>query len=179
MTLADWVALLVPIVGIVALGIEWFRSSHESREPHSRRLRFFLLTVGIAALLVQSANEQLRKWEHRRDQEQLLGELQATRREQERLLVALKNTQLEQMEHRREQDRLFAAVKSLEARGLVTREEARALMRPAPPTGIGVSIAPPSMPSPPPTEVPVPHARVFEASAAPLTPAPPSGLTVR
>ena len=179
MTVADWVALLVLIIGVVALGIERFRSSREARGHHNGRLKAVLLTVGIAALLVQSLNEQLGKWEHRRDQEQLLAELQSTRRDQERLLAALKITQLEQEEHRREQNKLIAAVNALEAKGLLTREEARALMRPAQATEVRVSTAPPSVPLPPPTEVPVPHVRVFATSSAQPVPAAPTNLTVR
>jgi hypothetical protein len=172
MAISDWLALSVLIVGVVALSIEWYRSFREARGHHNGRFRFGFLLAGILALLVQFATEHVRKY----DQERILAELQATRLDQEQLLAALKITRREQVEHRREQDRLFAAVNSLEAKGLLTREEARAVIRPAPPTWIGVSDAPPPMPSPPLTDVPV---RAVETASAPLTPSPPVNLTVR
>jgi septal ring factor EnvC (AmiA/AmiB activator) len=179
MMTADWVALLVPLIGVVVLVAEWFRSSSQDRGDRSRQHRFVLL-VGIAALVVQYANERLTQWEHRREQEQFLATLQATQREQERLLATLEMTRLEQAEHRREQDKLVAAVKSLEAQGRLTREEARALMRPAAPTEARVSLAPPAAPPAPPTEVPGAPVRILEASSAlPVPPAAPTGLTVR
>jgi len=172
MMISEWVALSALIIGVAALSIESYRSFREARGRHNGRLRLLLLLAGIAALLVQFATEQVRKY----DQERILAELQATRRDQEQLLAALKITQREQVEHRREQDRLFAAVNSLEAKGLLTREEARAVIRPAAPAGIGVSDAPSPVPSPPLTEVPV---RAVETASATLPPSPPVNLTVR